>query len=211
MAEKSLDERIEEFTQQTSLATDLAKPPPYNVGDYIDATITFIASYGAFVELEGGKYSGLIHIKNIANQYIEDIHDFLEVGMTINAKIIRIHSDFRIELSTLHLNLKKTPQVNENRFYLSPLEKLKNGLPTGDDIIESSSAKPPEEIQRIFNYLSKVVGILSPESKEKVQSLVNEKGVFAFTMSLVEALKVFEADLSLYLVKEIEKQMRDDL
>lgn len=209
MNEKSLDERIEEFTQQTSLTTDVNTPPPYKVGDYIDATVTFIASYGAFVELEGGKYSGLIHIKNIANQYIEDIHDFLEVGLTINAKIIRIHKDFRIELSTLHLDLKKE-RVNWSEFTLPHLENIKNTLPVGQQI-ETTDEKPTEEIQKIYNYLSKVVGILSPESKEKVQRLVNEKGVFAFTMGLVEALKVFEADLSYYLVKEIEKQMRDDL
>lgn len=209
MKEKSLDERIAEFNEQTSLVTSQKVPPPYEVGDYVDVTITHIASYGAFVDLDDGEWSGLIHIKNIANQYIEDIHDFFQVGDRVEAKIIRIHKDFRIELSTLHLDLK-----SNNKFTpipVSSLHHLKENMSVGEQVYQDKNERSTEEIQKIYNYLSQVVGILSPDSKEKVQKLVNEKGVFTFTIALVEALKVFEADLSYYLVKEIEMKLRDDL
>ena len=52
------------------------------IGDKLRGTITGIQPYGAFVELESG-ITGLIHISEIKTGYIENIHDLLAIGDTV--------------------------------------------------------------------------------------------------------------------------------
>ena len=47
------------------------------VGSILEGKVTTITKFGAFVALEGGK-SGLVHISEIANTFVNDVHDFLQ-------------------------------------------------------------------------------------------------------------------------------------
>ena len=47
--------------------------------------------------LEGGK-SGLVHISEIANTYVNDVHDFLQEGQDVKVKILAI-KDGKLDLS----------------------------------------------------------------------------------------------------------------
>lgn len=72
----------------------------YKVGDITKASVTSIKPYGAFVKLDD-KYSGLIHISEIADGYIKDINEFVNVGEEINVKIIDVdESSHHLKLST---------------------------------------------------------------------------------------------------------------
>lgn len=51
------------------------------VGTILEGKVTSITKFGAFVALEGGR-SGLVHISEIANTYVNDVHDFLQEGQT---------------------------------------------------------------------------------------------------------------------------------
>ena len=51
----------------------------YEVGTVLEGKVTSITKFGAFVALEGGK-SGLVHISEIANAYVNDVNDYLKVG-----------------------------------------------------------------------------------------------------------------------------------
>ncbi len=51
----------------------------YEVGTVLEGKVTSITKFGAFVALEGGK-SGLVHISEIANSYVNDVHDFSAGG-----------------------------------------------------------------------------------------------------------------------------------
>ena len=44
------------------------------VGSIVEGRVTGITKYGAFVALPGGK-SGLVHISEVANSYVSDVHD----------------------------------------------------------------------------------------------------------------------------------------
>ena len=44
----------------------------YEVGTVLEGKVTSITKFGAFVALEGGK-SGLVHISEIANSYVNDV------------------------------------------------------------------------------------------------------------------------------------------
>ena len=47
------------------------------VGAIVEGEVTGITNFGAFVQLPEGKV-GLIHISEVSNVYVKDVHDFLE-------------------------------------------------------------------------------------------------------------------------------------
>jgi S1 RNA binding domain protein len=68
------------------------------VGAVIDGTVTRITPYGAFLTLEGGKV-GLVHISEIDRNYVKDVHEHLRETDVVQAKVIAIKEDGKIDLS----------------------------------------------------------------------------------------------------------------
>ena len=60
--------------------------------------VTGITKFGAFVTLAPGR-SGLVHISEIANTYVNDVSEHLAVGQEVTVKIIRIDENGRMNLS----------------------------------------------------------------------------------------------------------------
>ena len=69
----------------------------YEVGAVLEGKVTSITKFGAFVALEGGR-SGLVHISEIANTYVNDVHDFLQEGQAVKVKLLAI-KDGKLDLS----------------------------------------------------------------------------------------------------------------
>lgn len=57
------------------------------IGSKVTGKVTGITNFGAFIDLGSGQ-SGLVHISEISNQYVKDIHDFLSVGDTVTVKVV---------------------------------------------------------------------------------------------------------------------------
>lgn len=68
------------------------------VGTIVEGKVTGITKFGAFVALPEGK-SGMVHISEVANAYVNDIHDHLSDGQTVKVKIISFTPDGKINLS----------------------------------------------------------------------------------------------------------------
>ena len=68
------------------------------VGSIVEGKVTGITKFGAFVTLPNGK-SGLVHISEIANTYVSDVHDHLTQGQTVNVKILSMDDAGKISLS----------------------------------------------------------------------------------------------------------------
>ncbi len=68
------------------------------VGNVLEAKVTGITKFGAFVSLPDGK-SGLVHISEIANSYVSDVHEHLEVGQAVKVKVLNVTDDGKINLS----------------------------------------------------------------------------------------------------------------
>ena len=68
------------------------------VGAVVDGTVSRITPYGAFLTLEGGKV-GLVHISEIDRNYVKDVHDHLRESDVVQAKVIAIKEDGKIDLS----------------------------------------------------------------------------------------------------------------
>ena len=69
-----------------------------SVGAVLEGKVTGITKFGAFVTLSGGK-SGLVHISEIANAFVNDVNDFLTLGQTVNVKVLSITPEGKINLS----------------------------------------------------------------------------------------------------------------
>ena len=70
----------------------------YKIGNIVKGQVTGIEDYGIFVSLDN-YYSGLIHISEISDQFVKNIHDYVNIGETIKVKITDI------EENTCHLKL----------------------------------------------------------------------------------------------------------
>lgn len=68
------------------------------VGTVLEGKVTGITKFGAFVALPDGK-SGLVHISEIANTFVNDVHDYVKDGDTVKVKVIGLGDDGKINLS----------------------------------------------------------------------------------------------------------------
>lgn len=68
------------------------------VGSKVKGKVTGITNFGAFVELPGGS-TGLVHISEVADNYVKDINDHLKVGDEVEVKVINVEKDGKIGLS----------------------------------------------------------------------------------------------------------------
>jgi len=70
------------------------------VGSIVEGKVTAITKFGAFVALEGGR-SGLVHISEIANTFVNDVHDFLQEGQEVRVRVLAS------ENGKINLSIKK--------------------------------------------------------------------------------------------------------
>lgn len=68
------------------------------VGSKLQGKVTGITNFGAFVELPEGS-TGLVHISEVADNYVKDINEHLKVGDEVEVKVINVEKDGKIGLS----------------------------------------------------------------------------------------------------------------
>lgn len=86
------------------------------VGSIVEGKITGITKFGAFVGLPEGK-SGLVHISEVANTYVSDISEHVQVGQQVKVKILNISDDGKINLSIK--KAEPAPERNERKSFNS--------------------------------------------------------------------------------------------
>ena len=71
----------------------------YKIGDLVKGKVSKLASFGAFVALDGD-IDGLVHISQISEDRVDKIKDYLKVGQEIEARVIKVDkTERRIGLS----------------------------------------------------------------------------------------------------------------
>lgn len=68
------------------------------VGAVVEGVVTGITHFGAFVSLPGGK-TGLVHISEVADAYVRDVHDYLKENDTVKVKILSYDGQQKVALS----------------------------------------------------------------------------------------------------------------
>jgi small subunit ribosomal protein S1 len=97
---------IDKANQRVSLGMKQLEDDPWSliddrfkVGDLVKGTVAKIASFGAFVSLDGD-IDGLIHISQLSEDHVEKVKDVIKVGDEIEARVIKVDKvERRIGLS----------------------------------------------------------------------------------------------------------------
>ncbi|MES2995458.1 MAG: 30S ribosomal protein S1 [Verrucomicrobiota bacterium] len=97
---------IDKANQRVSLGVKQTEDDPWSlidgrfkVGDLVKGTVAKIASFGAFISLEGD-IDGLIHISQLSEDHVEKVKDVIKVGDEIEARVIKVDKvERRIGLS----------------------------------------------------------------------------------------------------------------
>ena len=79
------------------------------IGEILEGRVTGITKFGAFVVLECGR-SGLVHISEVANTFVSDIHEHVQMGQTVKVKVLSISEDGKINLSIKKAGDSPRPQ-----------------------------------------------------------------------------------------------------
>jgi small subunit ribosomal protein S1 len=115
---------IDKANQRISLGLkQLAEDPwkqvenRFKIGQMVKGTISKVASFGAFVQLEG-ELDGLVHISQISEERVAKVKDVLKPGQEIEARVIRLNKAER----RIGLSIKAAAYSNE------AFEKERNAL-----------------------------------------------------------------------------------
>ncbi len=79
----------------------------YRPGDVLEGTVTKVVSFGAFVEILDG-VEGLVHISELADHHVENPNEVVELGASLNVKILEIDEERR----RLSLSIKRVEGQN---------------------------------------------------------------------------------------------------
>lgn len=130
---------VDSDNQRISLGLKQAQEDPwanisarYELGKMVKGKVSKIASFGAFVELEGG-VDGLVHISQISDEHVDRVKDALKVGQEVEARIVKIDRDER----RIGLSLKASGGEDED--FEIPAE-YKDELRSGQNIVGLASA-----------------------------------------------------------------------
>ena len=92
---------VDDVNQRISLSMKKLTDDPwqtiqnkYKVGDIVEGKVTKLASFGAFVELEGG-IDGLIHISELSDEHVARVKDAVNIGDTVRARVKNISTEER--------------------------------------------------------------------------------------------------------------------
>jgi len=99
------------------------------IGNIIKGKVTGIEKYGVFVHLDND-YNGLVHISEISEDYVRDIHNFVTLGEIIYCKILEVDNyNKKLKLSIKDINYKSVPLISgvqETRLGFLPLKEHLN-------------------------------------------------------------------------------------
>ena len=110
--------RIDKEKERLSLGYKQLTPDPweadipsrYHVGDVTTGTVSKVADFGVFVELDGD-VEGLIHVSEIGFEVANKLEESFAIGRTVTAKIVKVDCEER----KIALSVKERAEESEGR------------------------------------------------------------------------------------------------
>ena len=84
------------------------------IGKIYTGKVKGITQYGAFVDIDGGG-SGMVHISEIANTFVNEIRDHLTENQEVKVKVIGINEAGKVSLSIKKAVPNPEPQQKPKR------------------------------------------------------------------------------------------------
>jgi uncharacterized protein len=89
-----------------SFAEGVAKPSDLKPGQKLPGIVTNVTAFGAFVDI-GVHQDGLVHISQIADQFVKNPAEVLKVGQKVNATVLEVD----LARNRISLSLKSRPDL----------------------------------------------------------------------------------------------------
>ncbi|MBQ3138185.1 MAG: S1 RNA-binding domain-containing protein [Ruminococcus sp.] len=108
------------------------------IGKIYTGKVKGIAQYGAFVDIDGGG-TGMVHISEVSNTFVNAIRDHLTEGQEVKVKVIGINEQGKVSLS---IKKAEAPAEGEND-EKKPFKKERRPKP---NIYEPKKSIPQSEM-----------------------------------------------------------------
>ena len=96
------------------------------VGDIVLVKVTGIADYGFFIEKDG--FTGLCHISEVSNNFVEDVSKFVSVGEEIYVLILDVNEvskHLKVSIKDIYyINYEDKNRIKETRKGFLPLKEM---------------------------------------------------------------------------------------
>lgn len=89
------------------------------VGSILEGKVTGVKNFGAFVKLPDGT-TGMVHISEVSNEYIQELSDVLSEGQTVNVKVMSISPEGKVALSIKRTQEKPAGAAQQPRAARQP-------------------------------------------------------------------------------------------
>ncbi|HHK2083764.1 TPA: S1 domain-containing RNA-binding protein [Enterococcus faecalis] len=106
------------------------------VGAKLPGKVSGITNFGAFIDLGEGK-TGLVHISEVSNGFVKDIHDVLTVGDEVTVKVTSVCDDGKIGLS-----IRKAQEPAEGQQPKREFQRRENNYENRDRNPRAGGKKP---------------------------------------------------------------------
>lgn len=202
----SIDDSIEEFSKigyQSKNVRDI-----YKVGQIIEVQIISISDFGVFAKTKEG-FEGLLHISQIATEFVDVPEDYFYIGEKVEVKIIRFDGD-KLSFSTRAIGGKKkiNPVFKDlAKKQIKSIEKeIKSKELNTVSEVNVSNSMSNNDMENIISFIKKYTdNKVSDQSMQIIEELVSKFGVFKTTMSLMETVK--DLDISLMLSEMLKDKL----
>ncbi len=96
--------RYAEFDDNVKTMNDLSP------GMILEGVVTNVTDFGAFVDI-GVHHDGLVHVSELANQYVKDPKEAVKVGQIVKVRVL----DVNLELQRISLSMRSEPAKGSKR------------------------------------------------------------------------------------------------
>ena len=128
-----------------------------DIGSVYDGIVTGLTKFGAFVKLEDGT-TGMVHISEVSNEYVNDISEHLAEGDKVKVKVIEINEKGKASLSIKKampepekpkFEKKPRPQKNTNRGWQGQPQEEQSGTMSFEDMMAKFKAQSEDKMSDI--------------------------------------------------------------
>ena len=112
------------------------------IGKIYNGKVKGITQYGAFVDIDGGA-TGMVHISEIANTFVNDIREHLKENQEVKVKVIGINEAGKVSLSIKKAAENPAPQQRSNN---KPRPEGNQNRAPKPNIWEPKKQTPPSEM-----------------------------------------------------------------
>ena len=115
------------------------------VGSILEGKVTGVKKFGAFVSLPGGQ-TGMVHISEVSNEYIQELSDVLTEGQDVKVKVMNISEDGKIALSMKRTEPRPKPTRADTGRVWQPRPSAPQGNMSFEDMMSQFKSRSEEKM-----------------------------------------------------------------